>query len=196
MKLRYGICLFSIFLLAAAAYYIGYQNLEQKEESKMEEEPDSQAGEAAASPEGLLQKNGAYIMEFYDQDTGQTETLTMELPAELEGKNRDEVLSYLEKQNESFKEQEEGFLTLALVSFSEKELIVKKTYSSLQKEYDFYLTVENGMVVIYKSDKKTLYRHTNMTLEEFPEDYREKIQEGCYIKDLTELYDLLENATS
>ena len=52
------------------------------------------------------------------------------------------------------------------------------------------------MVVIYKSDKKTLYRHTNMTLEEFPEDYREKIQEGCYIKDLTELYDLLENATS
>lgn len=197
MKLRYGICLFSLFVLAAGAYYFGYRKLEgQTENLPVESIGLESVGEAAAAPQDILKKNSRYIMEFYDEDTLETETLAMELPAGLIGKNETEVLSYLEEQETSFKEQESGFLKLELVKFSADQLVVKKIYSSLQEQYDFYLTVENGMVVVYKSDKTTFYRYTNIGIDEFPEEEKEEIRKGCYIKDLTELYDLLENATS
>ena len=198
MKLRYGICLFSLFVLAAAAYYIGYQGLKERPgETLTAKSPLSEAvSEAAAEPQDVLRKHGQYVMEFYDEDTGETEIVSMELPTALEGRNEKEALAYLEEQEVSFQKQEPGFLRLELKEFTPTRLTVRKIYSSRQEEYEFYLTEENGMAVVYRSDGKTLYQNTNMPLSEFPKEIQEEIRKGYYIKNLTELYDLLENVTS
>lgn len=60
----------------------------------------------------------------------------------------------------------------------------------------YYLKGENGRVVVYESDKETVYESTSIGLSSLPEKLKEEISGGKYIKTPQELYSFLENYTS
>lgn len=71
--------------------------------------------------------------------------------------------------------------------------------SGRQKENDyglFYLKEKNGCVVVYESDKKTVYEPTTIKVSLLPEKIQKKVKKGMYIKTLAELYGFLENYSS
>ena len=60
----------------------------------------------------------------------------------------------------------------------------------------YYLFEVNGYIVVYLNDKKTPYEYTDIRFEELPEDLRNEIRNGKYLKNTEELYGFLENYTS
>ena len=64
------------------------------------------------------------------------------------------------------------------------------------KDDCYYLKELNGYVVVYLSDKKTVYEYTDISLEYLPENPQKEIQNGKYIETSESLYGFLENYSS
>lgn len=60
----------------------------------------------------------------------------------------------------------------------------------------YYLQEKNGYVVVYLSDKETVYEYTSIEVEHLPESLQNEVKNGKYIKDIEELYGFLENYSS
>lgn len=66
---------------------------------------------------------------------------------------------------------------------------------SVQEE-GYYLSHLHGFVVVYYSDKHTIYEVTDIELTSLPKEVQVEIADGKYVKDIKELYGFLENYSS
>lgn len=64
------------------------------------------------------------------------------------------------------------------------------------KDECFFLMEVNGYVVVYLSDKKTIYEYTNILVTELPYLLQNEIKNGKYMENIEELYGFLENYSS
>ena len=64
------------------------------------------------------------------------------------------------------------------------------------EEYQFVLVNNNNYVAVYKLPENEIYEYTDVILDVLPEELREEIREGKYLKGEEELYNFLENYTS
>ena len=60
----------------------------------------------------------------------------------------------------------------------------------------YYLYDVNGYVVVFLSDKKTIYEYTDILTEDLPSSLVKEMKNGKYVKNLEELYGFLENYSS
>lgn len=58
------------------------------------------------------------------------------------------------------------------------------------------MVVEDGKIVVYYSDLKTVYEYTDIEALYLPENTRNDLMKGIYIKDEDELFTLLESFSS
>ena len=60
----------------------------------------------------------------------------------------------------------------------------------------YYLCEMQGFVVVYLSDRQTIYEMTEIPLSDLPEEVQQEIAAGKYIATRDELYGFLENYSS
>ena len=72
----------------------------------------------------------------------------------------------------------------------------REIQAEINKDDCYYLKELNGYVVVYLSDKKTVYEYTDISLEGLPENLQKEIQNGKYIETSESLYGFLENYSS
>lgn len=70
------------------------------------------------------------------------------------------------------------------------------TEGEAMKNYCYYLLEKNGYVVVYLSDKETIYEYTSIDVETLPATVQNEVKNGKYIEDIEELYGFLENYSS
>lgn len=92
---------------------------------------------------------------------------------------------------------------IAILEEKNKKLAESKNEKGNVKEslnvvepYEFILMEENGYVVVYHKDKKTLYASTDILISDLPEKLQKEIEEGKYISSEEQLYNFLENYSS
>ncbi|HBM48279.1 MAG TPA: hypothetical protein DD387_10895 [Lachnoclostridium sp.] len=64
----------------------------------------------------------------------------------------------------------------------------------VQEEY--YLVAEDGMLLIFLKDQKTICLYTHMPLMDFPSKERTKLREGIWFSSMAEVFHYLESYTS
>ena len=64
----------------------------------------------------------------------------------------------------------------------------------VQEEY--YLVAEDGMLLIFLKDQKTICLYTHMPLMDFPPKERTKLREGIWFSSMAEVFHDLESYTS
>lgn len=91
---------------------------------------------------------------------------------------------------------ERGLTDIRLVSFSPERVMVRKSYE-MQPEYDYYyLTEEQGFVVVYYRNLGTLFCETGIELENLPDRLQREIRQIKTIETEEELYGFLESYSS
>lgn len=70
------------------------------------------------------------------------------------------------------------------------------TTQEAAQEYQFYLAEKDQYVVVYNSDKVTLFEMTDILVDELPSDLSVQIKNGMYITNEADLYDFLESYSS
>lgn len=150
--------------------------------------------EVNAEQDYVITNKTNYVEEFYNIDTDELQKESIAPPIEVLGYNRQQLIDYLTRYMS--KNTDETLVNIQLVSFSTDSVVVRKTIRTIEKKYYYYVLEEDGMISVYKADKKTKYFDTGIKLSEVDEKERQKLTEGFYIEDIRELYNYLESITS
>lgn len=65
-----------------------------------------------------------------------------------------------------------------------------------EKNEGYYLAELHGYVVVYLSDKSTIYEFTDIPFEELPKEVQTSVKQKKYVETEEELYAFLENYSS
>ena len=138
------------------------------------------------------------VLESYDMTNFELHEERIPMPSEYIGLSREELVSYLQEYVKYPSDEDQGkcLTDIQLISFSEEEIIVRKSYKPEEIPETFYLMVENNLVNVYYKDKKTVYMYTDIVLDTLPEDVQSEIISIKYIRSPEELYNFLETYSS
>lgn len=171
------------------------------EEGQSAPEQSDVTGESEAAPVlGVMDKvtcDTVYMVEELDKVSGKKIEQELDLPPKYIGFSRETLEEDL-KQYElapSLKDQEKGFVSLSLLSFSPEQIVIRKIYQNSELEA-FYLTAENNFVVVYKYDLETMYMKTDISLDHLPVDVQTDIINMKYVENEEALYNFLESYSS
>ncbi len=139
-----------------------------------------------------------YTLQTYDVETGTTNEEVLPTPSYLIGLTREDVIQYLKDymQDLPLNEFQKGLVSFEVMSFSTDNIVLKKTYDADNVEYQYYLKEQNGYIVAYYGDQKTVFDYTGVSIENLSAFEQQQLQEGIAVRDLDELYALLENYSS
>ena len=80
-------------------------------------------------------------------------------------------------------------------SSAKKQVAVEAKGKAVEDD-GYYLAEKNGYVVVYLSDKKTVYEYTNILFRDLPEELQAEIETGKPVENTELLYGFLENYSS
>ncbi len=139
-----------------------------------------------------------YILQTYNVVKDEKLEEELKVPSYLVGLNREEVVDYLDNYMKDlpWNEFKDGLSSYELLLFSDQEILIRKTYNPDLVEYQFYIKTIDDVIVVFYSDQKTVYDYTNLSTDRLSNEEKTELEEGYYIKDIDELYAVLENYTS
>lgn len=77
----------------------------------------------------------------------------------------------------------------------EQESVVQ-TEGNAQKETGYIISEKDGYVIVYLSDKKTVYEYTTIEIQYLPENIQKELKKGKPVEDVGQVYGFLENYSS
>lgn len=157
-----------------------------------------ESAQVDTTSEARVMPDTVYKLETYDITTNTTTTEVLNPPGKFIGLSRDELISLLaeEMQDMSLSEYQKGLVSYVLISFSEKEIVLRKSYNAELIQNKYYLAIYDGEVIVYYSDKKTIYERTGIEAACLSDKAQSELSLGKYVKDEAELYSLLESYSS
>lgn len=170
---------------------------EEKIPDEKEENEEEQIIETAAADIPVVTADTRYLVEQVDLDKGTVTESEETVPVMYIGLNREELLEAISAydKNPPLTEQEKGFETIELTSFSRDRVVVCKYYKEKEPE-SFYLMVADHFIVVYEEDRSTIYMNTDILLDLLPDSLQREIMEGKYVASEEELYLFLESYSS
>lgn len=148
--------------------------------------------------EAIILPSTQYILQTYDITTGNMTEEELKVPSYLVGLTRLQVIEYLHNymNDMNLDEFKNGLNAFELLTFSENKVTLRKTYNKDLVENQFFIKSQNGKIVVYYGDQKTVYEYTEVTVEHLTQYEQLKLEEGIFVKDEEELYSILENYSS
>lgn len=136
-----------------------------------------------------------HILECNLTDGTEIETIS-DIPSAYIGKTRKQLIEVLDLYNQSppLEEIEKGFVDMGLISFSREEITIRKNYET--SLYYCCIVVENDYLTVYDENRKKVIMYTDIVLSKLPEDMKQQVIDGKYIKTEQQLYDFLESYSS
>jgi hypothetical protein len=120
------------------------------------------------------------------------------LPAKYIGLKRDEFEAMLADDNKSYTLDNKlnGLKSQHLELFSAEKVKILRIYDTTTELTGFYIMAVDGDINVYKSDKKTLYFKTGLTLDNLPNDVRSEVATGKYLDSEIKVYHFIESYSS
>lgn len=203
----------SVVLFFSFCYYVSFRNSIKKLENEkiqrtndmqdfLQEAEDSQKlmvhAETVSTEDSIITPDTVCVYEIVHLDTGETYQYEASPTSDLAGLNRTQLQNRLRQyfSDMSVMEFEAGLISYELISFSDARVVIQKVYDSDRIKYKYYVLGKNDEVIVYYSDKKTVFEYTGITRQVLSEDIWNALCVGIPVKDLDELYDYLSGITS
>ncbi|SES98420.1 BofC C-terminal domain-containing protein [[Clostridium] polysaccharolyticum] len=201
----YAISFLSLCVLLTTCYFVSYRYALHKferngtKEDTVKAQSDTGVRNVSSSQSSAVLPDASYVEQVYDMATDKLKEKNENIPNDFVGLTREQIITRLNvyMQNKSLEEYNKGLVSWTLESFSPSKVVVKKTYNSQGILYKYYMVLEDDQVVVYYSDKKTVYdNETGLDAGSLLEDEKRELMYGIWIKDEDELYSVLESYTS
>lgn len=212
MKKKKIICLFCFVLGMVLVYYLGYTigkkynntNAVTREwvyENNPAVYSTEEGKEAANTSELIVSNSMSYILESYNINDKTIETATQNVPSEFLGMNRQELIDYLKANKKKFADKGQQVQNIMLVSMEKDKLVIRKSISIIEEtteeeKYKYYVTLQENKIIVYREDKTTVFLETTINIETLDTDSMDKLKQGIPVKNISELYRILESFTT
>lgn len=185
---KYRICLFfiliaGIFVSSALGYTVGRQRGMALERARQEEQTDvTEAGkERSETGTGREQK---------EQDLPQT------LPEDHEASNQREVTAGRVAAQTGQKKTEDAEDLEVRGKAGKEGMVGEKAGAGREAEQEYYLVAEDGFLLVFLKDRKTICLYTHLPLMDFSVSEQERLREGIWFSSMIEVFNYLESCTS
>ena len=150
------------------------------------------------SSENYLRENASYFLETVYLRSQTEEREQLALPGFMVGIDFKGLNSYVKGYMEEMPVNEylAGLISYEIISFAEDKVVLKKIYDESKVENQFYICRRGDFVVVYYSDLKNVYEYTDIRVDSLIDEIQQNITHGFYVKDVQELYSILEGYTS
>ncbi len=161
-----------------------------------------EAVEVSMNDGATINADTEYMIQEYRRNSDEMSEEIIPVPETFVGLDRELFTTIMEEFTNfpPLSEQEKGFISCEVVSFSPHRVVVRKIYEEEETPEEmaegFYLVNENNLVTVYYGDEKTVYMTTNIMLQNLPEELREEIIYRKFIEREEDLYDFLEAYSS
>ncbi len=167
----------------------------------MPEEPEVKVKEqiqVSVSDEPVVTADTQYIVQEYDMGDTTVQENEVKAPDKFIGLDRERLAEEIDNynQNPSLTDLEKGFRYMELVSFSDKKVVVKKSYELPEEDKGFFLMNENHYVVVYDQSLSEVYMNTDILVEDLSAELQEEIIQMKYVENEKELFNFLESYSS
>ncbi len=191
------LCIMLMLIVSVGSYEVYMVTAGNKDKEKYETQEKSVVSVDKKDDTAITQRTKLKI-ENYNRKEGSIVEVDENMPVEYIGMDRQELEDYLEsyEQSPSISDLEIGFESYQVMSFSNKQVVLRKTFLPPNVMYKYYLTSQDGCVIVYYIDKKTVFEYTNICVDTLPVEIQKQLQRGKYITDIDSLYDFLENYSS
>ena len=169
---------------------------QQLEEQEQAQGPDT--AEVDTQQRQFVSRRTVYVLEKYDSYHHALTVEQCEIPRQYLGMTRDELEAELAvyAKSPSLEDVAQGLVSVVLESFSGERITIRKTYHLEPEEECYLLTVEDHRIVVYYKNLETLFCHTDIRLEQLPEEVQEEILRVKKLQTEEELYGFLESYSS
>ena len=135
MKYLYRISLSFMILTILSAILLGFMYFYRHDEDSEEKEEISQVRETATNP-NVTDCDTEYVILELDVNTGESVSLVETIPSKYIGKTKEELISLLKEEERSptLRERQKGLQTVRLSAFSDKRVVIVKTYGVIKEE--------------------------------------------------------------
>jgi hypothetical protein len=212
MKKKKIICLFCFVLGMVLVYYLGYTigkkynntNAVTREwvyENNPAVYSTEEGKEAANTSELIVSNSMSYILESYNINDKTIETAAQNVPSEFLGMNRQELIDYLKANKKKFADKGQQVQNIMLVSMEKDKLVIRKSISIIEETTEeekckYYVTLQENKIIVYREDKTTIFLETSINVETLDTDSMDKLKQGIPVKNISELYRILESFTT
>lgn len=180
-----GVFLFLCFL--SLGFYGSYKVSDMKMKIRnLEQNLEEEQLKEAEAVEQIITEATQCTIEEYDRNTGELKEKTTLAADNINGMSREELNAFLSRSNTAY-------YRYALVAFSPQHVVIRQSRTTFGT---YYLVEEDGKVVVYKGDKKTLFEPTEILTASLPKHLQMQIQQGKMLDSEEELYNFLENYSS
>jgi hypothetical protein len=95
-------------------------------------------------------------------------------------------------------EMQRGMISCEVISFSPSRVVIRKTYDDAAEEIKpgYYLVNDNGLIIVYLGDLKTVFMNTSIEFHSLPAALQEEIMFSKYVEGQEELFGFLEAYSS
>ena len=137
-------------------------------------------------------------MQINDLNTDSFEEFKINTPVEFLEFTKSDLLKYLDEysKNPDKEDKDRGLIEFEMVKFSNKEVVIRKTYKSEDSSDKYIAVLENGYVTIYHEDVKTIYDYTDIPEVKLPADIVKSMDNGIIFDNISKLYEFLETYSS
>lgn len=215
-KFERYICILFVVSGFISAYIIGYKigNKEENNDNQnIVRESTYQQSDMyrdnttdVAQSDSVVKEDATLVIETVNEkDKENIVTNKLDIPVEMIGLTRNDIVEYLEEHSEYFDEKGEEIDSLLLVSFSPEQVVIRKNVHEVEmviytnedsERYNYYIAFKQDKVIVYKKDKETVFIETGISFDMLDAETRESIEEGVWIENISVLYRYLESITS
>lgn len=195
---------FTVIIVITMAYYVNFQySLDKNDVNQAKNGIQAGASEGmdAIAADGKLKAtigaSTALLEEYYNVTDATYSDNEVTIPKEYIGCTREQIIEKIKAYMKDLPQIEidKGLISMNLVSFSQDTIRIRKVYDD-KNSYAYYLTEENGYIVVYENDKKTLVEETGISYHDLDESQKNEIDAGVYLSSDEELYCFLESYSS
>jgi hypothetical protein len=138
------------------------------------------------------------IYEDIDQKDGSMEVTEAKLPAKYIGLKREELEAALSDDSKIYTldDKQKGFKSQHLELFSAEQIKILRIYDSSPQQTGYYIMEIDGEIIVYESDKKTLFFRTGLNPDNLPENIRRQVLEGKFLETEIQVYHFIESYSS
>lgn len=182
---RISFLIYSCLLLAAGFYgHIKYVELFYPGSRRVDgtasggREESSTVQTAAAS--SRITFDTELVILSRDLSSGESVQSEEKVPAKYVGLDREEFVHCMEDEAAApaLSERKKGLVSIEVQSFSPQRIVVLKSYRKQDVTASFYLALRDNMVVVFESDKSTVYMQTFIDGRTLPQPVRDELVYG------------------
>ncbi len=208
-RVMYLMCFLTMAVLFTIVYYFSYHDSGPVTEPVRHTAlPETEAGEADTKEsqsvrvvneeqKPIVTANAVCILQEHNMTNDWMTEKSYTVPLELIGMTRDEVINYIARYTAGMSEEEQNLVHYELISFSNDQLVIRKTFLSQEDvAYTYWVKSVAGRLMVYLADQVTVYIRTDIEVDKLPEEEQIALKTGKYITNMQELFNYLESCTS